>query len=248
VARLAHATIAGDRLTIGNVRNFDYRSETDFIEHWETRSYDLGQLQGADLFLCFWGPTLIAHTIASWEFADGPPLAISIETRKEKGESYSALRGIYRQYELYYVVADERDLIRLRTNFRGERVYLYRIRMDLAGARAVLFDYLKEVNRLAEQPRWYNALINNCTTTIRHHALHVGEGKPWDWRILANGHLDELMYERGTIDTSLPFLEMKLRSEITDKAKDANTDPDFSSRIREGLPGRAGIATTDRKK
>ena len=115
VARLAHATIMGDRLTIENVRNFDYRGETDYIEHWETRTCDLDQLRGADLFICFWGPTLIAHTIASWEFADGPPLAISIETRKEKRESYSALRGIYRQYELYYVVADERDLIRLRT-------------------------------------------------------------------------------------------------------------------------------------
>ena len=112
------------------------------------------------MFLCFWGPTLIAHTIASWEFADGPPLAISIETRKEKGESYSAVRGFFRQFELYYVVADERDLIRLRTNFRGEQVYLYRIRMSPEGARAVLLDYLKEVNRLAEQPRWYNALTH----------------------------------------------------------------------------------------
>lgn len=241
VARLAHATISGDRLTIENVRNFDYRSEDDFTARWETRTYDLNQLQGVDMFLCFWGPTLIAHTIASWEFADGPPLAISIETRKEIGEPYSALRGLYRQYELYYAVADERDIIRVRTNFRGERVYLYRIRMSPADARAVLFDYLKEVNRIAEHPLWYNALTNNCTTTIRHHALHVGEGHPWDWRILANGHIDELGYERGMIDTSLPFPEMKARSEITEKAKAANAAPDFSARIRDGLPGGWGV-------
>ena len=104
----------------------------------------------------------------------------------------------------------------------------------------MLLDYLKEVNRLAEQPRWYNALTNNCTTTIRHHALHVGQGKPWDWRILANGHIDQLGYERGTIDTSLPFPEMKLRSEITQKAKAAGNAPDFFGSHPQGPAGAGG--------
>jgi hypothetical protein len=128
------------------------------------------------MFLSFWGPTLIAHTIASWEFEDGPPLAISIETRKEKGEEYSAVRGFFRQYEIYYVVADERDVIRLRTNYRGERTYLYRLRMPAAQARAVLREYLDEVNRLAATPRWYNALTHNCTVAIRKHAQAVSAG------------------------------------------------------------------------
>ena len=237
VARPARATVEGNRLTIENVRNFDYRAETDYTEHWETRTYDLDKLCGADMFLCFWGPTLIAHTITSWEFDDGPPLAISIETRKEKGESYSAIRGFFRQYEIYYVVADERDVIRLRTNYRGERVYLYRLRGRPEGAKAVLLDYITEINRLADHPRWYNALTHNCTTAIRYHALHVGEGQPWDWRILANGRIDELGYERGRIDTSLPFPELKARSDITQKAKDADSAADFSAVIREGLPG-----------
>jgi hypothetical protein len=200
------------------------------------------------MFLCSWGSTLIAHTIASWDFLDGPPLAISIETRKERGESYSALRGFFRQFELYYVVADERDVIRLRTNFRGERVYLYHIRMSPENARAVLLDYLQAVNSLAKRPQWYNALTHNCTTTIRYHALQVGAGRPWDWRILANGHIDELSYERGTIDTSLPFPELKARSNITAKAKAAYDAIDFSARIRQGLPGRVGLhATQDRR-
>jgi len=237
VSRLPRAAIAGNRVTIENVRNFDYRTETDYTERWETRTYDLDHLRGVDLFLSFWGPTLIAHTIASWEFDDGPPLAISIETRKEKGESYSAVRGFFRQYEVYYVVADERDLIRLRTNYRGERTYLYRMRMPPEQARAILLDYLREVNYLAEQPRWYNALTHNCTTTIRHHAQQVAAGRPWDWRILANGRLDELGYERGQIDTSLPFPELKVRSDITARAKAAGAALDFSIRIREGLPG-----------
>jgi hypothetical protein len=237
VAQLTTATLDGNRLTIHNLRNFDYRSETDYTPRWETRTFDLDQLQGADLFLSFWGPTLIAHTITSWAFADGSHLAISIETRKEKGESYSATRGFFRQYELYYVVADERDVIRLRTNYRGERVYLYRVRMPLARVRAILLDYLAEVNRLAERPRWYNALTHNCTTVIRHHVQNVSPGNPWDWRILANGYLDELGYERGTIDTSLPFAELRARSEITAKAQAADPDAAFSQRLREGLPG-----------
>ena len=127
-ARLPRATIEGSRITIENVRNVDYRSDTDYTERWETRTYDLDQVRGFDMFLSFWGPRLIAHTIASWEFEDFPPLAISIETRKENGESYDALRGFFRQFELYYVVADERDVIGVRTNFRGERTYLYRFR------------------------------------------------------------------------------------------------------------------------
>jgi hypothetical protein len=237
VARTARATFDGSRVTIKDVRNFKYRSESDYGQHWETRTFNLDGIHGVDLFLSFWGPTQIAHTIASWEFDDGQNLAISIETRKEKGESYSALRGFFRQYELYYVVADERDLIGLRTNYRGEQVYLYRIRVPASQARALLVKYLDEVNRLADHPQWYNALTQNCTTTIRGHAQHVGAGGRLDWRLLANGHLDELLYERGQIDTDLPFADLRARSNITEKAKAAGDSPDFSVRIRQGLPG-----------
>ena len=235
VARTARATFDGSHVTIQNVRNFNYRSENEYDQRWETRTYDLDRIQSVDLFLSFWGPTEIAHTIVSWDFDDGQHLAISIETRKEKGESYSALRGFFRQYELYYVVADERDLVGLRTNHRGEQVYLYRLRATPAQARALLVDYLDEVNSLADHPEWYNALTQNCTTTIRGHTQHIGAAGSLDWRMLANGHLDELLYERGQIDTSLPFAEIKVRSDITDKAKAADDSPDFSAKIRQGL-------------
>jgi hypothetical protein len=236
VARIARATFDGSRVTIQNVRNFKYRSESDYDQRWETRTYDLDRVRGVDLFLSFWGPTQIAHTIVSWDFGDSQHLAISIETRKEKGESYSALRGFFHQYELYYVVADERDLVGLRTNYRGEQVYLYRIRATAQQARALLVDYLNEVNQLADHPQWYNALTQNCTTTIRGHAHNIGAGGALDWRLLANGHLDELLYERGQIDTSLPFADLKARSDITEKAKGADDSADFSTKIREGLP------------
>ncbi|MGH7429700.1 MAG: DUF4105 domain-containing protein, partial [Candidatus Methylomirabilaceae bacterium] len=205
---------------------------------WEDRTYDLARLRGLDLFLSFWGPTLIAHTIMSWEFDDGQHLAVSIETRREQGEPYSALRGFFRQYELYYVVADERDLVRLRTNYRGERVYLYRLRGTPELARALLLAYVDEVNRLATRPKWYNAFTHNCTTAIRFHVQQVGIRNPWNWRILTNGKADELLYLRGTIHTGLPFAELRAKSDITTKAQAADHDPAFSRRIRAGLPPR----------
>jgi hypothetical protein len=129
VARTAQANFDGSRLTIQNIRNFTYRSEANFDQNWETQSFDLAKVKRLDLFLSFWGPTMIAHTIVSWEFADGRHLAISIETRKEKGETYSALLGFFRHYELYYVAAEERDVVGLRAKYRGEQVYLYHLRL-----------------------------------------------------------------------------------------------------------------------
>ena len=236
VARTARAAFNGSSVTIQNVRDFKYKSETDYEQRWETRTYNLDRIRGVDLFLSFWGPTQIAHTIVSWEFDDDQYLAISIETRKEKGESYSAVRGFFRQYELYYVVADERDLVGLRTNYRGEQVYLYRIRVPASQARVLLVDYLNEVNRLVDHPRWYNALTQNCTTAIRGHAQNAGAGGRLDWRLLANGYLDQLLYERGQINTDLPFAGLRARSNITERAKAAGDSPDFSARIRQGLP------------
>ncbi len=240
VARLPVATIDGDSVTIRNIRNFHYNSETDFDENWETRSYRLSEVRGVDLFLSFWGPTMIAHTIVSWEFADGSHLAVSIETRKEKGEEYSAVLGFFRQFELYYVVADERDLVGLRTNHRGETVYLLRFGMTPEHARELLQDYLRSINELAREPRWYNALTHNCTTTIRTHTEAIGVAGAWDWRILANGHLAELAYERGVINTALPLEELLERSDVTERAKASGLGADFSERIRQGVPARPG--------
>lgn len=237
VARLPSATFEGELVTIENVRHLEYRSERDFDARWETRTIDLSKLTGVDMFLSYWGSPLIAHTIASWTFADAPPLAISIETRKEKGESYSAALGFFRQFELYYVVADERDVIGLRTSHRDERVFLYHLRTPIPVARALLIDYLQSVNQLAMQPRWYHAITHNCTTTIRRHAQHVAPRNPFSWKLLVNGYLDELGYARGTIDTSLPFDELRRRSDITERARAVGDAPDFSARIRDGLPG-----------
>jgi len=237
VAELPTAVVVGDQVTIHNVRDFVYHtSDADFTPRWETRTYDLGRLRGAELFFSFWGPTDIAHTIVSWDFGDGQHLAISIETRKEQGESYSAVRGFFRQYELYYVVAEERDVIGVRAQQRGERLWLYRLQLPVPAARALLLDYLETVNRLAVQPRWYNAFAHNCTTSIREHAARVVPVQPWSWELLLNGHLEALLYQRGAIDHDLPFADLRVRNEITERAKAADDADDFSVRIRAGLP------------
>jgi hypothetical protein len=236
VAVLPHVDVDGDRLVVHGLRNFTYRSETDYDEHWETRTYDLSKLQRLDLFMSYWGSPAIAHTILSWQFSDGQHLAISIETRKERGESYSAILGFFRQYELYYVVADERDLVSLRTNFRGEDVYLYRLRTPLPAARALLLSYVARINELAKEPVFYNALTQNCTTTIRTHMANAGATVPFDWRYVVNGYADRMLYERGTLDTSIPFDEVRRRGDVVARGRAADAAPDFSARIREGVP------------
>lgn len=242
VARTPTAEVDGDSLVVHGVRNFDYRAENDYTERWEDRTYDLNAIRGVDIFINYWGSPYIAHPIVSWDFGGGRHLALSIETRKERGEQYSAVRGFFREYELLYIAADERDIVRLRTNYRGEDVYLYHLRVRLDRARGLLLDYVRRMNELAAKPVFYNAALDNCTTGIRVHTKHIGAARPWDWRILVNGLADQMLYERGTIDTSRPFDELKAASLIVDRAKAADQAPDFSERIREGLPRPAPVA------
>ena len=238
VARRAWADVHDDEVTLHNVRNCDYRTETDYTPQWETRVVHLSKLTGVDLAITYWGSPWIAHPIASFQFADSLPIAISIETRKTVGQSYSALRGFYRQYALIYIPADERDVIRLRTSYRREEVYLYHTTASAERARAIFLEYLKHLNRLHEHPEFYNAVTDNCTTNIRVANVGASGGKapPWNWRILLNGKGDELLYERGFIDRSLPFGELKARSLVNPQAKAAGASPDFSQLIRVGLP------------
>ena len=236
VAQTAWAEINGDEVTVHNVRNCDYRTETDFTPHWETRTVRLSQITGMDVAINYWGSPWISHPIVSFQFADALPLCFSIERRRTIGQKYSALAGLYRQYTLIYIVADERDVIRLRTNYRREDVYLYRTLASPAQARERFLEYIKAMNMLHQHPRWYNEVTANCTTSIRTQRS-VNERAPWDWRMLINGEADELLYERHAIVTGgLPFSELKQRSLINERARAADNSPDFSQLIREGLP------------
>lgn len=236
VSRLATADIQGDVATVRNVRNFHYRAVEDFDERWEERRLDLAAIDGLDMFFIYWGAPWVAHTILSWSFADGQRFAISVEVRKQKHQVYSAAKAFFRQFELIYVAADEDDVIRLRTNHRKEQVYLYRLRTTRADARALLVNFLREMNVVAAKPLWYNALTANCTTVIRQRVVHAGGRVPFSWRLFANAWLPDLLYERGLLDTSRPFAELKAMSHINERAMAAGDAADFSEKIRAGLP------------
>lgn len=244
VAVLPYATQDGDLVTVHNIRNFDYRTEQDFVAQYDDRTFDLRKLDSVDLIAVYWAGDAIAHIMVSFGFA-GDHVAFSIETRKEKGEAYSSIAGFFKQYELIYVVGDERDLIRVRTDYRQpeELVYLYRTRAGPDTARGLFLAYVEKVNQLRDRPEFYNTLTTNCTTDVWLLVRALSDRFPLDWRVLLSGYLPEYAYDLGSLDTSLPFEELKVRSLINDQTHAAGRAPDFSQRIREGhetsnLPGK----------
>jgi hypothetical protein len=236
VARTVTATIDSDRLVVKNVRNFNWRSDTDFDQRWEDRSYSLSHLTNVDLIMSYWMGETIAHTIVSFGFKDSSRLAFSIETRKVKGEGYSSIAGFFKQYELAIVAADERDVVRVRSNVRGEDVRIYRLRMTPANARVLLREYVAAANDLARTPRFYNTLTANCTILVFDMVRVIHPGLPLDPRVLFSGYLPNYVYDLGGTDTSVSFAKLRDLSKIHDRVVQADTDPKFSARIREGIP------------
>ena len=251
VAQVATAAVDGDKLTVRNVRNFTYRSETDYDAKWEERTYDLTKLRALDLMFVYWGSPLIAHAIVSFEFEDASApggltyLCASIETRKLKGQGYSAVKGMFKQFALIYTIADERDVVGLRTHFRKEQVYVYRLGGTQQFRRAMLMSYMDRINAMAKEPEWYNALTSSCFTNVLFQSRAVNENPiPWwemiDSRVVLDGEFDTFLYEHQKINTGMPFDELKKRSLVNGKVDGAPIGPDFSLKIREGLPTRPG--------
>jgi hypothetical protein len=249
VARLAYADVNGDQVTVHNIRNFDYRSEIDFTPRYYDKTFDLSTLDTVDIIATYWMGDAIAHMMVSFGFAGRDYLTVSIETRKERTESYSTLAGFFKEYELYYVVADERDLIRVRTNYRKdppEDVYLYRVNGPRENARRLFLSYIAEINSLNDHPEFYNTLTTNCTTNIWMHSK-VNEGSPpLNWKILVSGYVPLFLYEIGRLDTRLSFDELRRRSHVNDAAHAANDAPDFSQRIRANVPMPPRVAEAER--
>lgn len=245
VAVTPHAEINGDIVTIHGVRNFDYRTETDFTPRWEVRTYDLRKLDSADIIAAYWMGKAIAHVMVSFGFAGNDYLTVSIETRKENGESYSTLAGFFRNYELYYVIADERDVIRVRTTCRQpqEDVYIYRVNGPLENFRRVFVDYLKTINELRDRPAFYNTLMTNCTTRIWLHTRVNPESPPLSWKILLSGYLTDYLYQLGRLDRTMPFAQLEKLSRVNERAHAADKDASFSQRLRQGLPKPAPLPT-----
>lgn len=238
VAVLPYASIDGDIVTVHNIRNFDYRTETDFTPAYYDRRFDLRRLDRVDLAASYWMGPAIAHLFVTFGFGD-EHLAISIEARKDRSRPYATLPGFFRQYELVYVVADERDAIRGRTNYRAdppEDVYLFRLTAPIENGRRLFLDYLRDINELREHPRFYNTLTTNCTTMILTHAAVNPGHLSYSWKVLLSGYAPEYAYEQGRLDQSLPFEELKRRAHINAAARAADQAPDFSRRIRADMP------------
>jgi hypothetical protein len=238
VAVLPRATVEGDHVRLTGVRNFDYRSRDDFTEHYEQREIDLSHLTGLDFYVSYWSEGLVAHTFVSFDFDNAAPLSISIETRPEKGRGFEPIASMFKQFELIYVVGEERDIVGVRAIHRGETVYLYHLNSSPDDVRRLLMIYLARINELAERPEFYNLFTNSCTINIVRYANAAGRKGRFDIRHLFNGLIDGYLYASGRVDTTLPLDELRRRSLINGAAEAAGgaPEPDFSRLIRVSLP------------
>ena len=242
LAVMPRAYIDGDRGRLTGVRDFDYHTPHDFTIRYQEREVSISHLISIDFFVAYFVPPFVAHTFLSFNFDNAPPLCISIEKRLDEGRRFDAVASLFRQFELIYVVGDEHDIVRLRTNFRHEDVYMYHIRTTPERARRLFRVYLQRINELYARPEFYHLLTNSCTINIVRYARIAG--KPWriDLRHLLNGFIDSYLYSMGLIDSDLPFAELRPRSRINDAAQAADNAPDFSQWIRAALPPRESSA------
>ncbi|MBU1360431.1 MAG: DUF4105 domain-containing protein [Gammaproteobacteria bacterium] len=236
VSRQFVARVDGSKVILDNVRDFAWRTDTDYTPRWETRQYDLDHLRSVDVAASYWTGPWIAHTLVSFGFDDGRFLTFSIEIRKERDESFSSIGGFFKEFETVLVAAEERDILRVRTNVRGEDVFLYRVRLGREDMRSLFLAYLDEARSLKRAPQFYNTLTANCTTIVYELARRVVPDLPLDYRLLASGWLPNYLHDVGGLMRGYTLHELRDRGRITARANATDVDADFSQAIRKGMP------------
>ncbi len=236
VSRTLRGSVRGSRVTLRDIRDFDWRSDTDYTARWHDGTYDLDELDSVDMALSYWMGPAIAHTLVSFGFTDGRHLVFSVEIRRERGEAFSSLGGFLKQFELAIVAAEERDILHVRAGPRGEQVFLYPVHMPPQARRALFLSYVERANRLADEPRFYHSVTANCTTLVYDMVRPLVPGLPLDVRLILSGYLPEYLYSHGGLDTSLPLDTLRARADITRRAAQAGSAEEFSRRIRTPEP------------
>ncbi len=237
VAQMTSGRVNGDQVTLFNVRNFAWHTETDYNPRWETREYDLNKLQSVDMITSHWGMDYITHVLVSFGFDDDQFVTFSVEIRKKKGQQFSEIAGFFKQYELSILATDERDAIGVRPNVRGEDTFLYRIDMPAEIRRQLFLSYIEQANQLIEQPRFYNTVTANCTTLVFGMMQHISGGLPLDYRLLLTGYLPSYIQEQDGLTDGFDLAQLRSAGRITERSKQAGHSANYSKIIRQGVPG-----------
>jgi hypothetical protein len=236
VAQTVGGKLEGSLVTLDKVRDFEWRSNSDYTPRWTTRSYDLARLHSLDMIVSYWARPSIAHMLISFGFAQDDYVAFSVEIRRDKRQSFSEIGGFFKEFELVVIAAEERDIVRLRTNVRREQTYLFRLNFEPAAMRALFLAYVAEANALVREPRFYHTITANCTTVLFRMLRRIVGRLPFSYRVLLSGYMPEYFYGTGYLDKRYPLEELRALGYVSERGRLADTSPTYSTDIRRGIP------------
>jgi len=236
VAQTVGGKIEGNLVTLDKVRDFLWRSNTDYTPRWVTRAYDLSRLRSLDMIVSYWARPSIAHMLISFGFGENDYVVFSVEIRRQKDQTFSEIGGFFKEFELVVIAAEERDIVRLRTNVRREDTYLFRMRFEPEVMRALFLAYVAEANALVREPRFYHTITANCTTVLYRMLKRIVRRLPFSYRVLLSGYMPEYFYGIGYLDRRYPLEQLRTFGYVSERGRNADQSPTYSADIRRGIP------------